>query len=174
MIGFDWDVNRWHQNPDPALRNSGDTVNKHQRRVQALCHSLAARIGHVLDGSDLLFAARYHDEAEKVLGDMPAPAKARFTALAAAYAKAELQVLNQFGLNWNLSRIEADMLDLCDKLDAYTWARRYTDVTTEEWHEARAKLDRTALKIGPKAYAWLQDEIAAFPGQPMTICQFAG
>lgn len=26
-------VNRWHTNPDPALRNSGDTIDTHQQRV---------------------------------------------------------------------------------------------------------------------------------------------
>jgi len=34
---------RWHCNPDSRLRLSGDTVAKHARRVQMMCHGLAAR-----------------------------------------------------------------------------------------------------------------------------------
>jgi len=44
-----------------------------------------------------LRAAMHHDEAERVLGDMPGPAKEAFPALAAAYAKAELSVLTEMG-----------------------------------------------------------------------------
>ena len=50
-------VNRWHQNPDPRLRLSGDTIDTHQRRVTAMCHSAAAWLRLPLVGSDLLRAA---------------------------------------------------------------------------------------------------------------------
>lgn len=152
------DVARWHANPMPTLRNSGDTVNAHQRRVAKLCHELAARVRHPLHDSDLIHAALHHDEAEKVLGDMPYPAKARFPALAAAYAKAELQVLTEMGLTWNLRRIEADMLHLCDRLDAYTWATK-REAGGEEWDIARADLYRIAAKIGPAASDWVQEKL---------------
>jgi 5'-deoxynucleotidase YfbR-like HD superfamily hydrolase len=105
----------------------------------------------------LLTAARYHDEAERQLGDMPAPAKERFPALAAAYAKAELQVLTEMGHVWNLSRKESDILALCDKLDAWLWATKHG----ARGLEYDAMLDgvyRIANRIGPDAVAWLGDK----------------
>lgn len=155
---LDNSARRWHSNADPRLRDSLDTIAAHQRRVADLCHSLAARMGHPLTDSDLLRAALHHDEAEAVLGDMPGPAKERFPALAAAYAKAELQVLTEMGLTWNLTRKDADMLDLCDKLDAYTWACKH-GASGDEWDVARAKLIRRAHAIGPQATAWLEDHL---------------
>jgi 5'-deoxynucleotidase YfbR-like HD superfamily hydrolase len=68
-------VLRWHAHADHRLRNSGDDIHGHQCRVAMLCHSLAAYIGHPLHDSDLPHAALRHDEAERVLGDMPGPAK---------------------------------------------------------------------------------------------------
>lgn len=147
-------VLRWHQNPDPRLRNSGDTICEHQRRVALMCHSLAAAMRHPLHESELIYAARHHDEAERVLGDMPGPVKERFPALAAAYAKAELQVLTEMGLTWNLTRTEDAMLRLCDRLDAYLWAQR-CGVTGPEWTEARRKIDRMARALAPEALAWV-------------------
>ena len=148
---------RWHCNADPRLRNSGDTVNAHARRVQMLCHGLAAFLGHDLLRSDLLFAALHHDAAEAVVGDMPGPAKERFPALAAAYEKAELAVLIEMGLTWNLTRLESDMLHLADKLDAYLWARHCNAADSDEWRRAEAKLWDRAHKLG--ARVWLQDRL---------------
>ena len=150
---------RWHSNTDTRLRDSLDTVTAHQLRVVDLCRDLAARMGHTLHDSDLLRAARYHDEAERVLGDMPGPAKDRFPALAAAYAKAELQVLTEMGHTWNLTRKEADMLNLCDKLDAYLHARRMGCTETDEWAESRRKLQWRAHTLGPDAVAWLEGQL---------------
>ena len=100
-------------------------------------------------------ASRFHDEAETVLGDMPGPAKERFPALAAAYAKAELQVLTEMGLTWNLTRQEADILQLADKADAWLIAARVGAADDPEWLEAFAKLQRMADKLG--ARAWLDN-----------------
>ena len=152
------DINRWHSNADIRLRNSGDTVAKHSQRVQTLCHSLAAFLGHDLVRSDLLREALYHDAAEAVLGDMPSPAKKRFPALAAAYEKAELAVLIEMGHTWNLTRLESDMLCLCDKLDALLWARHCNAAGTHEWAMAEARLWVMAHKLG--ARVWLQERLA--------------
>ena len=89
-------------------------------------------------------------------GDMPGPAKDRFPALAAAYAKAELQVLTEMGYNWTLTRKENDMLTLCDKLDAWIWARDH-GVTGGEWDCALANLRIMAHKLD--CTRWLDDYI---------------
>lgn len=119
-------VNRWHCHPDERLRNSGDNIDLHQMRVAILCNTFAIELGLPDDRRrELDFAAQHHDEAERVLGDMPGPAKDRFPALAAAYAKAELQILTERGLTWNLTRQEAAILHLADKIDGELWARRH-------------------------------------------------
>lgn len=149
-------VLRWHAHEDHRLRNSGDTIDTHQSRVAIMCISLAAYIGHPLHNSDLVAAALRHDEAERVLGDMPSPAKDRFPALAAAYAKAEKQVLTEMGYNWTLTDQEQDMLTLCDKLDALNWARKH-GVTGGEWDCALAKLRIMAHKLD--CTKWLDEQI---------------
>jgi hypothetical protein len=120
-----------------------------------MCHSLAAWIGHDLIGSDLLKAAANHDAAEAVLGDMPAPAKERFPALAAAYADAEYDLLREMGFDWALTIREDHMLQLCDKLDAYTWARNH-GASGPEWDRALVRLWKLAHGIGPDAADWLR------------------
>jgi len=149
-------VLRWHAHADHRLRDSGDDIDGHQLRVASLCVSLAARIGYQLHDNDLVDAALHHDEAERVLGDMPGPAKDRFPALAAAYAKAELQVLTEMDINWTLTLKENDMLTLCDKLDAWQWARDH-GVTGGEWDCALAKLRIMAHKLD--CTKWLDEQI---------------
>jgi len=149
---------RWHANADPRLRDSLDTVDAHQQRVATLCHSLAAHMGHPLTESDLLLASRNHDEAERVLGDMPAPAKARFPELADAYEIAEREVLRGMGLDWKLTAKEEQMLHLCDKLDAYIFAVS-RGVTGQEWDEARALINVMSDKF--KAREWVAAQMEA-------------
>lgn len=151
-------VLRWHQNPDPRLRNSGDTICEHQRRVASMCHSLAAAIGWPLHDSDLIYAAQHHDEAERVLGDMPGPVKKQFPALAAAYAEAESQVLTDMGLTWNLTITEDGMLRLCDRLDAYLWAKR-CGVSGPEWSKAKGMIDGMAYILGQAAQDWVARQV---------------
>ena len=149
-------VTRFHSHP--RLRHSGDCIDKHQQRVATLCLSLSAAIGHQVYMGDLMRAAMHHDAAEAVLGDMPAPAKARFPALAAAYAKAELQVLTEMGLTWSLTRQEDAMLRLCDRLDAWQWATSHGE-TGGEWDDMRGELVKLAMQIGPDALAWLTEHL---------------
>jgi hypothetical protein len=155
-------VLRFHASQDARLRNYGDTVTSHQMRVRGWCIEICRSLGFHCS-TDLHNAARFHDEAEKVLGDMPGPAKERFPALAAAYAKAELQVLTEMGLTWNLTRQENDILQLADKADAWLIACRVGAADDPEWLEAFAKLERMADKLGTE---WLRDfAIAAREGR---------
>jgi 5'-deoxynucleotidase YfbR-like HD superfamily hydrolase len=149
-------VLRWHANPDARLRESGDNIDDHQIRVMALCHSLAATIGLPLVGTDLLKAARHHDEAERVVGDVPGPAKRRFKALASALEAAEAEVREEMGLSWRLSPVEAQVLDLADKLDAWQHARS-CGVSGAEWHYAELRLRDAARRIS--ATEWLEREM---------------
>jgi hypothetical protein len=149
-------VLRWHSNADARLRHSGDATGPHQSRVAALCAEIAAMIGHPLHNSDLIFAAHNHDAAEAVLGDIPGPAKQRFPALAAAYAKAELQVLTEMGLRWNLTAVEDVILKLADRADAWRWAAKHGCGDLPEWQSARGELFRLAHKLGDDAVAWVQ------------------
>lgn len=139
-------VNRWHCHPDARLRNSGDTTLRHQSEVARLCAVFASALQlHEDRAYELDFAAWHHDEAEKIVGDLPGPAKDRFPALAAAYAKAELEVLNDMGLNWSLTRQEADILHLADKLDGELWAREYGVTGAHDCYKLQALADRLGL-----------------------------
>jgi len=114
-------------------------------------------MGHPLFGSDLPFASANHDEAERILGDMPSPAKARFPALEAAYETAERQVLADMGLTWTITAKEQQMLHLCDRLDAYMFAMS-RGVTGQEWDEARTMLHVMSDKFGAREWAVAQME----------------
>lgn len=139
-------VNRWHCHPDPRLRNSGDTILAHQSRVALLCNQFAVALGLSDDRCRWLdYAAWHHDEAEKIVGDIPGPAKARFPALAAAYARAELEVLTDMGLSWSLSRADADLLHLADKLDAELWARGVGVTGSHDCEALQALADRLGV-----------------------------
>lgn len=160
-------VLRWHADPSPALRNSGDTIDAHQKRVAALCLELAARVGLPLMGSDLLLAALHHDEAERILGDIPAPAKARFPELAAAYAQAEAQVMAELappGWRWKLSDEEAAILRLADRADAWRWAVTHGQGATEEWQQAKRECMAAAWAAGPDCAAWWESFVREVEG----------
>jgi 5'-deoxynucleotidase YfbR-like HD superfamily hydrolase len=146
-------VLRFHASQDARLRGYGDNISMHQMRVHLWCEQICNSLGVDLS-PDLHKAALNHDQAERVLGDTPGPAKERFPALAAAYAKAELQVLTEMGLTWNLTRQEADILQLADKADAWLIACRVGAADDPEWVEAFAKLERMADKLGTN---WLRD-----------------
>jgi len=168
---IDNDVNRWHNNPDARLRNCGDTIRAHQIRVRGLCQDLAGRIGRVLAGSDLLYAARYHDAAEAVLGDMPGPTKAKFPEFAAAYEALEKSVLASMGHEWTLTEVERDILWLCDKLDAWLVADSVATTGTPEWEAAALRMERKAHAIGGAAPDWLMNKMF---GTPLTLAEVKG
>jgi 5'-deoxynucleotidase YfbR-like HD superfamily hydrolase len=140
------DVNRWHCHPNERLRNSGDTINLHQARVADLCDTFAAALGMDVErAQELNFAALNHDEAEKVIGDMPGPAKDRFPVLAAEYAAAEKIVLAEMGLHWDLTNFETAILHLADKLDAELLARRHGVVGSHDCDKLQSMADDLGL-----------------------------
>lgn len=154
-------VNRWHCHPDPRLRNSGDTIDRHQQQVAHLCEDVCAIMGWTAT-EDLKRAAENHDEAERDIGDISGPAKRRWPALAAAYAKAELEVLTARGLTWNLTRRESDILRLCDLLDAWEWMQRKAPdlANTPSFLCDVSDMRAIAKRLGLPAQAWLEDRMS--------------
>lgn len=156
-------VNRWHCHKDARLRDSGDTIDTHQARVCDLCMSLAAAIGWSLVGSDLPRAALHHDEAERVVGDIPGPAKARFPELAFAYVQAERIVMAERGIApFDLTSEEAKMLSICDSLDAVQWAMK-CGADGPLFDADRAGIRKHAMALGPDAMAWVERQLAPRP-----------
>lgn len=153
-------VNRWHHDPDPALRNSGDTIERHQRAVLGLVLDLAPRIGLPLHDSDLPNAARWHDEGERMTGDISRAAKQRFPALASALAEAESEALAALappGYPWSLSEREAALLALCDAAEAWLWAASHTDTDVPRWIDDWRHVSRLARDMDPALEGWWQD-----------------
>lgn len=142
-------VNRWHSNPSYKLRNSGDTIDAHQRRVMNLCEEISGW-RCTRPSLDLLLAALNHDAAEAIIGDMPSPAKKRFPKLGKEYEKAEKEVLASMGLIYDLSDIERAILKLADRLDAYLWVKKHDQeqLETPEWIKAAKKIKLSAETLG--------------------------
>lgn len=148
-------VARWHANAAPRLRESGDTIDAHQWRVAQLVQRICDAIGEPCR-LNLLQAALYHDEAERVLGDMPRPAKDRFYALARAYADAEAEVMAEMnlpGYPWELTEREEQILRLADCADAWRWAWQH-GARGEEWQDAAAECHGLAWSMGKKVGVW--------------------
>tara|TARA_Y100001963_G_C6743718_1_gene430416 strand:+ start:1031 stop:1555 length:525 start_codon:yes stop_codon:yes gene_type:complete len=66
---------------------------------------------------ELIKACLYHDMAECVVGDVPAPTKWRFDSLAKLHGEAENQVLKECKFEWILSYREACLLKIVDMLE---------------------------------------------------------
>lgn len=143
-------VLRWHAHPDPRLRNSGDTIERHQHAVAELCHRVCAFIRHSLHDSDLIQAALWHDEAERVLGDMPRTAKRMFPDIAEAYARREREVLSDMGKLIELPSFEAHILRLCDVAERWQWAYTHGVMLDDDKRDCH----RIAYQISLDAGAW--------------------
>ena len=158
-------VNRWHCHKDARLRDSGDTIDTHQVRVCDLCMSLAAAIGWSLVGSDLPRAALHHDEAERVVGDIPGPAKVRFPDLAFAYAQAERVAMAEMGIEpFDLKPTEKRILAICDGLDAVQWAMK-CGADGPLFDADRAAMRKQAMALGAEAMEWVERQLAPRPAE---------
>ena len=146
-------VIRFHASQDARLRNYGDNISMHQMRVHLWCGQICKSLG-VSVSPDLDKASKNHDQAERVLGDVPGPAKERFWYIRLAHAIAERVVLREMGLRWTLTRQERRILAFADKADAWLIACRVGAADKPEWVEAFAKLERMAEKLGTD---WLRD-----------------
>lgn len=136
-------VNRWHNNPCHALRNSQDTNWQHGAR----CAALLWRIWPNVD-AHMIMAALLHDAAESVTGDMPATAKSGD--LRDAIEKHEREYNYANAIPMPRDRQERNMLHLVDKLDAYLWARSVDPriVDAPEWVDQIERVWDTAYSLG--------------------------
>jgi hypothetical protein len=134
-------VQRWHASPVEALRLSGDTIDAHQKRCAVLIRAL---IDNPPD--TLIQAALHHDDPEKWLGDMPFTAKRDFPELAAAYARAESEVIAREGIPQPANEWECRVIKFVDRLDAYLWAGRHapTVLADDDWEECINWIDGMA------------------------------
>jgi len=139
------DVNRWHSSPHSRLRNSGDTVYRHQSRVVEWLTSLWPDAPRAA-----IDYAASHDEQEAQMGDIPSPEKAEWSEeLRRLYEAREAEVRAQMGLpscppEW------AAQVAFCDRLDAYLWATRHcpSALREEPWINLRDDLLRQAEGFG--------------------------
>jgi hypothetical protein len=138
-------VSRWHASPVEALRLSGDTIDAHQKRCVVLIRAL---IDNPPD--TLIQAALHHDDPEKWLGDMPFTAKRDFPELAAAYARAESEVIAREGIPQPANEWEARVVKFVDRLDAFHWASGVAPsvMWDGDWTECAGWLVREAEQLG--------------------------
>lgn len=139
------DVTRWHANTDDRLRMSWDTIGNHQARCLQYLDKL-----HPTAPERLRQIVRHHDEAERIVGDMPYPAKQAFPALAAAYQAAEAQIMAQMGHPVPETHEERMWLKLVDRLDAQVWMLRHAPdlAASDVWRESAELITTAAHTLG--------------------------
>ena len=133
-----WDagnVNRWHANKYPQLRNSCDTVHAHSARVGLLMEFL-------FDLSPSY--ALSHDLPEKALGDIPYGSPK-----GEEYKNAEAEWFDSYGMICEMT----PELHFCDRLDALLWALQHVPnlLRDPEWDTAYESLTKQAVELGVMA-----------------------
>jgi hypothetical protein len=107
------DVARWNSTPRGQLRESGDTIHKHQKR----CADLYAALWPDFTAAEL-FAVLNHDAGESGIGDVSHTAKCAYPELRAALDLVEAAQVAALGLvlDGNAARIK-----IVDGMDALLW-----------------------------------------------------
>jgi len=131
-------VNRWHNHDNHALRNSTDTNWQHQARVAVLLWQIAP---HLADANTIM-AALLHDAPEKITGDNPGPAKTGDLKRVLGALHDKYMVDND--LPFATSSAHGMAINMCDKLDAYLWAR-YIDPRIVDCEAWQSQLSRAAV-----------------------------
>lgn len=134
---------RWHMNP--AMSCFDDYVCGHQGRCGQLVVSLWP--DHSIG---LLRAAVTHDAAESRVGDWSRPFKECGGDLVALHAALERAVLAAMGFAQDLTRCDAQRLQLVDYLDAFLFVqlRHPAEAARNGWPEAQAWLLVRAAELG--------------------------
>jgi hypothetical protein len=132
-------VRRWHVNPD--LSHTVDRLDGH--------HGRTARLMLALWPDTSAAALRYaltHDDGESKVGDVPATHKG-------AHVTCDAEDRARFciwGPDPDLTATDRRRVKLCDRLDAYMWAKHHAPhvMNGDGWPEARRWIMREAEKLG--------------------------
>lgn len=138
-------VNRWHNHPDPRLRNAQDTTAAHQQRVALLVLSLLGKYATDAERMDAVWSAIVHDAGEVATGDVPAPAKAE---AAGMVSRSEAAWFIQHGIPAPLTK-SATLLRMCDKIDAILFVARHAPdlLESSEWRRDTESVLRGAYAL---------------------------
>jgi HD containing hydrolase-like enzyme len=136
-------VMRFHTGRD---KQQYQTIGEHSFGVALIICQL-----HPNPSPELLKAAIYHDLSEKILGDVPSPAKWRYEQFGREYEKAEKLVNLQLGIRVDLTPKEqvwlacADMMELLIYSDYRSQLKNSNNEwaaivdTCIKWYEARVE-----------------------------------
>lgn len=137
---------RYAMNPEMAW--TGQTLGHHQWGVAVLLLELFPDCS-----METLKEALLHDTGEPGAGaDVSAPAKAKYPRLAEAAEIAELAERAQMGVPWTnrLTEEEDDQIILCDKLEAYLFAKTRCPwvLARDGWPEGKTRIIQMAARLG--------------------------
>ena len=137
---------RYAMNPEMAW--TGQTLGHHQWGVAVLLLELFPDCSMAA-----LKEALLHDTGEPGAGaDVSAPAKAKYRTLAEAATAAEHNERSEMGVLWLGRRItgEDDQIELCDKLEAYLFAKTRCPLVLggDGWTEGKTRIIQMAARLG--------------------------
>lgn len=115
-------VRRFHTLADYS-GGAQQSVAEHSWGVALILNELCLRHQYPLNAR-LVVAALVHDAEEAYVGDMPAPTKWRFPALAKAMNVAEAAVRSELAIDVWLSEDDHSLLKWADGLELYAYAQR--------------------------------------------------
>lgn len=128
-------VRRWQSYP--AMWHSNDCIETHQIRCMGLVYDFVPD-----PPSTLVEAARWHDQPEVILGDMPHTAKRDYPYLADVYKSAERVVIERYNVPQPANEWERKVVKFVDSLDAYMMVLEYAldEMKMPDWFRARNDL----------------------------------
>lgn len=124
---------RWHTNPD--FCHTSDPVSGHSARVAILMVTIWPDVSR-----EALVVALAHDLGEHKTGDVPAPFKRSNPEFSDVLDQHEADALSGLGFDLEpLTYFEAQLVKLCDGIDAYLWAEHHSPQTVQrdDWREMR-------------------------------------
>lgn len=136
-------VRRWHGYR--AMWHSNDCIKSHQVRCVGLVYDFVPD-----PPSTLVEAARWHDQPEVILGDMPFTTKRDWPYLAEVYASAERVVIERYNVPQPDNDWEKQVIKFVDSLDAYEWVLEHApeELGTRDWFDAAEFLLHECYDLG--------------------------
>jgi len=142
------DVNRWHANKSPRLRDSGDTTDRHSLRMIKLLVALFPDLNY---DQSLILAIALHDVGESQLADVSGKAKQEHPRLASALDQAEAENRAAMGLKMpKLNETQWRILHFLDRLDAVMWCNIHDpgQLCDADWQQTIEWLAQQADALG--------------------------